>query len=582
MKKESASIPMPPGVSTLDRLIQAWMGRLTLGISPASLMSAYFDWLVHLAISPGKQAQLLEKAVREAVRLNLSVVRTLLQQTAEPYIEPSPEDRRFLAEEWRQWPFNFIYQAFLLTEQWWREATTRIQGISCHHEDVVSFIARQSLDVLSPSNFIFTNPEILKATIEQRGANLVRGMLNLMIDLERTASGGKQAGTEDFKIGENIAITPGKVVFRNRLIELIQYAPSTETVFAEPVFIVPAWIMKYYILDLSRHNSMVRYLVDKGHTVFMISWKNPSSEDRDLGMEAYRTLGIKAALEAISAIVPEKKIHAAGYCLGGTLLLIAAAAMSLDGDERLKSVTLFAAESDFTEAGELMIFIDESQVNYLENLMWDQGYLDARQMAGAFQLLRSNNLIWSRMVHDYLLGEREAMTDLMAWNADSTRLPYHMHSEYLRHLFLNNDLAEGRYKADGKPITIGNIHVPIFAVGTEKDHVAPWRSVYKIHLLADTDVTFVLTSGGHNAGVVSEPGHPRRSYRIRTKKVHESYMDPDAWQSLAQKYDGSWWPAWQNWLKDHSDGLTAPPSMGNPESGYPPLQDAPGTYVLEQ
>lgn len=411
---------------------------------------------------------------------------------------------------------------------------------------------------------------------------MIRGMVNFTEDWGRSISGKKPAGVEAFKVGKEVAITPGKVVYRNKLIELIQYRPITETVYSEPVLIVPAWIMKYYILDLSPHNSLVRYLVEKGHTVFMISWKNPETEDRDLGMEDYRVLGVMAAVDAVSRIVPEQHIHAVGYCLGGTLLSIAAAAMARDNDDRLKSLTFFAAERDFTEAGELMIFIDESQVHYLENLMWDQGYFDAKQMAGAFQLLRSNDLIWSRLIRDYLLGERQPMIDLMAWNADTTRLPYRMHSEYLRKLFLNNDLAEGRYEAVGKPVTIRDIRIPILAVGTEKDHVALWRSVYKIHLLADTDVTFLLTSGGHNAGVVSEPGHPHRSYRIATNTEYGTYIDPERWNAMTPQSEGSWWPAWQNWLVTHSHGRTPPPSLGAREKGYPLLDDAPGTYVLRE
>lgn len=572
---------MPPSVPSLDRLAHAWLGRLTLGVSPASLMSAYFDWFAHMAISPGTQAQLAEKAVREALQFTLHFYGATLNTAREPYIEVSPEDHRFSAPEWQRWPFNFLCQSFLLTEQWWHDATTGIQGVSRHHEDVVSFVTRQFIDIFSPSNFLLTNPEILDATMRQGGSNLIRGMLNFIQDWERAVTGKKPAGEEAFEVGKTLAVTPGKVVYRNRLIELIQYTPTTETVYAEPIMIIPAWIMKYYILDLSPHNSLVKYLVDKGHTVFMISWKNPGSEDRDLTMEDYRTLGVMDALGAISAIVPEQKVHAVGYCLGGTLLYIAAAAMARDGDARLGSLTIFAAESDFTEAGELMVFIDESQVNYLENLMWDQGYLDAKQMAGVFQLLRSNDLIWSRLVHDYLLGEREPMIDLMAWNTDTTRMPYRMHSEYLRKLFLNNDLAEGRYEAGGRPVALSDIRVPIFVVGTRKDHVAPWHSVYKIQLLADTDVTFVLTSGGHNAGVVSEPGHPRRSFQISTKRETEQYVDPDTWQAVTPKHEGSWWPAWEGWLAGHSRGLKPPPSMGGSERGYPPLDDAPGTYVLQ-
>jgi polyhydroxyalkanoate synthase len=280
--------------------------------------------------------------------------------------------------------------------------------------------------------------------------------------------------------------------------------------------------------------------------------------------------------------VPERKVHALGYFLGGTLLAIAAAAMARDGDDRLQSLTLLAAQTDFTEAGELMLFINESQLCFLEDSMWEQGYLDTRQMAGAFQLLRSNDLIWSRMVHDYLMGERQPMSDLMAWNADATRMPYKMHSEYLHRLFLKNDLAEGRYEAGGTPVALSDIRLPIFAVGTIRDHVAPWRSVFKIHLLSDTEVTFLLVSGGHNAGIVSEPGHERRSYQIATKQAGELYVDPDTWSSKEPKRKGSWWPELVEWLAARSGMPGSPPAIGAPAHGYVPLADAPGTYVLKE
>ncbi len=568
-------------IPSMDRIFHAWMGRLTMGLSPASLTFAYFDWLAHLMFSPGKQAKLFEKALRKNLRLFFYAAHSAHDPGSPPSIEPLPQDNRFSDALWRLRPFDLYYQSFLLLQQLWHNATTEVQGVTRHHEEVVSFTARQILDIFSPSNFPLTNPEILETTKEQWGLNLVRGFHNFMEDCERTLTGGKPSGAGAFKVGENIAVTPGKIVHRNRLMELIQYSSVTKDVYAEPVLIVPAWIMKYYILDLSPHNSLVKYLIDRGHTVFMISWKNLGPEDRELGMEDYLNLGVMTALDSISTITPGRKIHSAGYCSGGTLLAIAAAAMARDGDDRLRSMTLLAAQTDFTEAGELMLFIDESQVSYLEDLMWDQGYLDSRQMVGAFQILRSNDLIWSHLVKDYYLGNREPMTDLMAWNVDATRVPYCMHSQYLRTLFLDNDFAEGRYTVGGRTVTMCDICVPLFAVGTVWDHVAPWRSVYKIHLFTDTDVTFVLTHGGHNKGVVSEPGHPHSSFRIALKRASDNYIDPDTWQASVPAQEGSWWPSWQEWLAAHSGERTSPPSMGTPERGYPPLKNAPGTYVLE-
>ncbi|HET7365509.1 MAG TPA: alpha/beta fold hydrolase, partial [Burkholderiales bacterium] len=364
--------------------------------------------------------------------------------------------------------------------------------------------------------------------------------------------------------------------------ELIQYAPATESVYAEPVLIVPAWILKYYILDLSPANSLVRFLVERGHTVFLISWKNPGPEERGLSMHDYRTMGVTDALGAIERIVPGRKVHAAGYCLGGTLLAIAAAAMARDGNDRLASVTLLAAQVDFEEAGELTLFMDESEVSLLEDMMAEQGFLDARQMAGAFQWIRSNDLIWSRRVREYLLGQRPPLNDLAAWNADGTRMPARMHSEYLRRLFLNNELSEGHYQVEGRAIALRDVKLPLFAVGTSKDHIAPWRSVYKLHLFTDADVTFVLASGGHNVGIVSPVnGFAGASYQAATRKHAEPYVDPDAWQALAETRAGSWWPYWQQWLAERSDARTAPPAMGAPEKGLPVLGTAPGDYVLQ-
>lgn len=566
----------------VDRSAHAALARFTAGLSPAALGGAFLDWFMHLATSPGKQAQLMQKGARKSLRLAHHVATCMLPgERAEPCIVPLPQDRRFAGAAWQRWPYNLVYQGFLLQQQWWHNATTGVRGVTRQHEAVVEFATRQLLDMVAPSNFLATNPELLERTIREGGGNFVRGAQNLWEDWERAVAGRKPVGTEAFKVGRDVATTPGKVVYRNRLIELIQYAPMTGAVRPEPVLIVPAWIMKYYILDLSPGNSLVRHLIEQGFTVFMISWRNPGPEDRDLGMDDYRMLGVMAALDAIGDIVPEQQVQAVGYCLGGTLLAIAAAAMARDGDARLKSLTLLAAQTDFTEAGELMLFINDSQITFLEDMMWEQGFLDSLQMAGAFQLLRSNDLIWSRRLREYLMGERAGMTDLMAWNADTTRMPYRMHSEYLRRLFLDNDLAEGRYPAEGRVVALTDIRVPIFAVGTTRDHVAPWRSVFKIHLLVDTDVTFVLTTGGHNAGIVSEPGRTGRSFQMMTKSSVDRFSDPDSWLVAASRQDGSWWPAWTSWLAAKAGTATVPPRLGGVADPPPVLADAPGTYVLQ-
>ena len=557
------------------------LARVTHGIAPSALILAYLDWLIHIAVSPDKQSQLVEKALKKAMKLaHFSECATTHPGEA-PCITPLPQDHRFDDPSWQQFPYNLIYQSFLLNQQWWHVATTNVRGVSQQHENIVSFMTRQVLDAFSPSNLPWLNPQVSDATIKQGGLNLWSGLQNLVEDVHRQVAGKPPKGAEDFQPGRDVAVTPGKVIFRNPLIEVIQYAPQTKTVYAEPILIVPAWIMKYYILDLSPENSLVSYLVSKGHTVYIISWHNPTAIDRNVSLEDYRHDGVMAAIDAVTAVQPNTKIHSVGYCLGGTLLSIAAAAMARKGDDRLASVTLLAAETDFTEAGELTLFINESQVAFLESMMAETGYLDTRQMAGAFQMLRSNDLLWSKILHEYLLGRRPPMNDLMAWNADLTRMPQRMHSEYLRKLFLDNDLAEGRYQVDHRPIALRDISVPIFAVATETDHVAPWKSVYKINLLSDTDVTFLLTSGGHNAGIISEPGHPRRHYRLLEARANSKYVDPESWVERTAPQDGSWWPLWEKWLAAKSKAGAEPPAMGAPGKGYGILTEAPGTYIHE-
>ena len=582
-----AGTDMPPpshGPHPLDVKASAALAGLTASMSPQSAVLAWTDWATHLAASPGKQSELLTLGLEQAASLAGYLRECLLEGPGKAHgcIEPPAQDRRFSDLEWRRWPCNLWHQAFLLNQRWWEAATRDVPGVERHHENVVGFAARQWLDLFSPGNQLATNPVALKRTVEESGANLARGQAILADNLQRTLAGSPPAGTEDFVVGRDVAATPGRVVLRNRLIELIQYAPTTAKVHPEPILIVPAWIMKYYILDLSPSNSLVKYLVDQGHTVFCLSWKNPGADDRDLGMEEYLDLGFRAALDAVNAIVPNRKVHATGYCLGGTLLAAAAAAMARDGDDRLASMTLLCAQTDFSEPGELGLFVDESQVTLLEAQMQVKGYLGAEQMAGAFQMLRSYDLMWSRRVSEYLLGERRPMNDLMAWNADATRMPAKMHAQYLRRLFLDDDLSEGRYPVDGRPVSLGDIALPVFSVGTITDHVAPWRSVYKLHYLSPAEITFVLTSGGHNAGIVSEPGRPRRSFRIATRPAGGNYVPPDPWIEATAPQAGSWWPAWAAWLRERSAAPVAPPSIGAPRKGCKPLDDAPGRYVLER
>lgn len=587
LKASPAIIPPAPSESmyegeVFDFLYHAWLGRFTASISPASYVLSIIDWLTHFRNSPAKQVDLVRKALKKAMQFAVYTTNLSAQKDCQPCVELKENDRRFKNPLWNQAPYNLYSQSFLLCEQWWDEATTKIRGVDKHHQRVVNFLTRQILDVFSPTNYVLTNPEVQMATFEQLGTNFINGFNNFIDDASRQILDKPPQGTEHFQVGKNVAITPGKVVYKNELIELIQYEATTKEVYAEPILISPAWIMKYYILDLSPHNSMVKYLVDKGHTVFIISWKNPGSEDRNLGFNEYVNLGILSALDAINAIVPQRKVHAVGYCVGGTLLMMAAAAMAGKNDDRFKSITLFATEVDFKEAGELKLFVDESQITYLQDIMWEKGYLDGSQMAGSFDMLNSADLIWSRLVSDYLLGNKRPLNDLMAWDKDTTRLPFKMHTEYLRQLFLNNDLVQGHFRISDKSIALQDIHAPMFVVSTLTDHIAPWKSVYKIHLYTKSDITFVLTNGGHNAGIVNEPGHPGRSYQIMLHKNKDKRISARAWQAKAAHHDGSWWPAWHKWLEKQTDKKIKPPALGNSKLGYPVLYDAPGVYVYQK
>jgi polyhydroxyalkanoate synthase subunit PhaC len=570
----------PDGVADASRVLREQLAAVTGGLAPDVYVNAWWDWYLNVAQKPAKQAEILQDGFAKV----MDSWAFALKAGAAESLAPAEGDARFKDGAWAQWPFNVLAHGYRNYADWWQKAWSGVPGMAPQSERQLDFVARNALETLSPANYLLSNPELLDATRAEAGQNLVRGFSNWLEDVERTLEGKGASGTEQFVVGRDVAATPGKIVMRNDLVELIQYSPQTPTVYAEPVLIVPAWIMKYYILDLSPSNSMAQYLVAQGHTVFMVSWKNPTASDRNLGMDDYLRLGIRDALAAITAIVPQRNVHAVGYCIGGTLLSIAAAVLAAQGDERLASLTLLAAQQDFSEPGELSLFISPSQLDALEAAMRRTGVLKSEQMGAAFSLLRSRDLLWTPAVNSYLRGKRETPNDLMAWNADGTRMPCRMHAEYLRGLYLNNALARGEFRAEGRAVDLAAIRYPMFVVGTETDHVAPWKSVYKARALTRSpDYTFLLTSGGHNAGIVSGPAHPRRRHRVRTWSNERDALSPEAWLETTPSQTGSWWPVWDRWLSAHSSAAQVPPpSLGSATAGYPPLADAPGQYVLEK
>jgi len=572
-------------VDEFDRALRAQLATVTGGLAPEPYVNAWWDWYLNLAREPAKQVEIVQDAVAKAIDTWSFALRA---GTGQP-LSPAPDDPRYRAPAWNEFPFNVYAHAHQNLTDWWQQAWASVPGVAPKSEQMLDFVARNALEVVSPSNYLATNPELLETTRAENGANLVRGFQNWLEDVQHTLK-DTNAGVKTpepteapaFVVGRDVAVTPGEVIMRNELCELIQYSPATGTVCAEPVLIVPAWIMKYYILDLSPANSMVRYLVSQGHTVFMVSWKNPGASDRNLGMDDYLKLGIRDALDAVTRVLPGRPVHAVGYCIGGTLLSIAAAALGAEGDERLASMTLLAAQQDFSEPGELSVFISPSQLDMLESVMQRAGVLKSEQMGGAFAMLRSRDLLWTPAINHYIRGQRDSQNDLMSWNADGTRMPYRMHAEYLRKLYLNNELARGEFETHGRRVNLSDIRLPLFVVGTETDHVAPWRSVYKARALTRSgDYTFLLTSGGHNAGIVSGPSHPRRRHRVRSWSNATDVLSAEAWLESTAPDAGSWWPVWEHWLTQHSSsGQVAPPPMGS--AADRPLGAAPGEYVLQR
>ena len=557
--------------------VRAQVAGVTGALATDDYLRAWWDWYSNFSAHPSQQWMMLQEGLERAA----DTWQFALHAADGQPLTHEHGNSRFRAAAWNQWPYNVLVRGYGNFEQWSEQLLGCAAGVSLASTERLEFMRRQTLDLASPAHYLLSNPELLAQTSAESGANLLRGWQYWLEDTQRMLAHAAPNGTDNFRVGEQVAITPGKVVMRNELVELIQYAPLGNSVHAEPILITPAWIMKYYVLDLSPRNSLVKYLVEQGHTVFMISWRNPGAQDRDLGMDDYLRLGLRAALDAVTAIVPNQRVHAVGYCIGGTLLSIGAATLAGEGDQRLASISLLAAQTDFSEPGELSVFISPSQLATLDVLMQRDGVLGSERMGAAFAMLRASDLIWAPAINTYLRGERPKPNDLMAWNADGTRMPCRMHSEYLHRLYLHNELAAGHFSVNGRGIDLRDITVPMFVVGTETDHVAPWRSVFKTRALTRSDdYTFVLTSGGHNAGIVSGPVHPRRHHRQYQWSDATSSMDTAQYLESAELRAGSWWPSWAQWLTRHSAaGQQVPPPMGNSAAGLPPLCDAPGGYV---
>jgi polyhydroxyalkanoate synthase len=505
-----------------------------------------------------------------------NAVRRMAGEPVEPVVRPDPRDRRFADPEWtsNQY-FDFLKQAYLLTVQWADRLVHEAQGLDPHTRHKAEFYVRQVANAIAPSNFVLTNPELLRETMASKAENLVRGMHMLAEDI--AAGGGnlriRQSDARRFEVGRNLAVTPGKVIYENSLMQLIQYAPSTATVLKRPLLIVPPWINKYYILDLTPEKSFIRWCVAQGLTVFVISWVNPGSELADKDFEDYMHEGPLDALDVVQRVTGERQVNAIGYCVGGTLLASALAYMAQSGDDRIASATFFAAQVDFTHAGDLKVFVDEEQIAAREREMGERGYLEGKKMADAFNLLRSNDLIWPYVINNYLRGKEPAPFDLLYWNADATRMPAANHSFYLRNCYLENRLSKGEMVIDGKRLDRRKITVPVYNLATREDHIAPARSVLLGSTCFGGPVRFVLAGSGHIAGVINPPDKPKYQYWTGPAPADD---DVDRWIAAATEHRGSWWPDWIAWLRalDPSE-VPARKIRGRPA----PIEDAPGRYV---
>ncbi|HLY46042.1 MAG TPA: class I poly(R)-hydroxyalkanoic acid synthase [Stellaceae bacterium] len=544
--------------------------------SPMAIGAAFLEMTQRMMADPARLAEAQVSLWNDYLLLWQSTAQRLLGNAAEPVIEAPAEDRRFRDQAWSDNAlFDYIKQSYLLSARWLQGAVSDVEGLDERTARKVDFYTRQFVDAMAPSNFVMTNPEVLRATIESRGENLLAGLKNLLDDLDR-GKGQLAISMTDmtaFKIGENVATTPGKVVFQNDLMQLIQYAPSTAKVLRRPLLIIPPWINKFYILDLRPRNSFIRWAVAEGHTVFVISWVNPDEHLAAKSFEDYMKEGPLAALDAMAAATGEREANVIGYCLGGTLLAATLAYMTAKRDNRVKSATYFVTMVDFTEAGELSVFIDEEQLQALEQRMQKKGYLEARDMHTTFNMLRANDLIWSFVVNNYLLGKQPFPFDLLYWNSDSTRMPAAMHSFYLRKMYQENLLVRpGGITLGGVAIDLRKIKTPAFLLSTREDHIAPWRSTYAATQLYAGPVKFVLSASGHIAGVVNPPGGKYGHYENDSNPP-----TPEEWLAGATEHTGSWWPAWQSWVARYGGGEVAARQPG--DGKLKPLEDAPGSYV---
>jgi polyhydroxyalkanoate synthase len=547
---------------------------------PLNIGSAFLEMAARMMADPARLVQAQMSLWSDYLTLWQNATRRFLGEPAEPVIAPDAEDRRFKDSAWNEnVVFDFIKQSYLLTARWMQSNVRHVEGLDDKTAKKVDFYTRQFVDAMAPSNFVVTNPEVLRATVESGGENLLKGLNNLLNDLERGHGqlSIKMTDIEAFKIGGNIAVTPGKVVYQNDLIQLIQYEPTTNEVYKRPLIIIPPWINKYYILDLRERNSFVKWAVDQGITVFMVSWVNPDEHLANKTFEDYMVEGPLAALDAVEAATGERDANVIGYCLGGTLLASTLAYMAAKGDQRFVSATYFAAMVDFAEAGELSVFIDEEQLAALEERMSKHGYLDGRAMSTTFNMLRANDLIWSFVVNNYLLGKDPFPFDLLYWNSDSTRMPAAMHSFYLRKMYQENKLIEpGGITLKDVPIDLRRIKTPTFILASREDHIAPWRSAYAATQLYGGPVKFVLAASGHIAGVVNPPAAQKYCHWTSDQLPASA----EQWLKTAEQRPGSWWPEWAKWLEPFGNGKV--PARVPGAGKLKVIEAAPGSFVQQR